>query len=127
MAALHANTVEAPVYWEQMEAQPGKFDFSSVDAIVDGARATTSASCSLVRHLEKRQHALRAHLVKNDTKRFPRVIRPDGEPIDVLSPLSRNTLDADKAAFVALTHHLKEIDGDKHTVIVIQVRTSRAT
>src|ERR1700758_1452910 len=31
MAALHANTIEAPVYWEQFEAQPGKFDFSNVD------------------------------------------------------------------------------------------------
>src|SRR5512140_2380684 len=26
MEALHANTVEAPVYWEQLEPQPGKFD-----------------------------------------------------------------------------------------------------
>src|SRR6516162_6835846 len=25
MAALHANTIEAPVYWEQIEAQRGKF------------------------------------------------------------------------------------------------------
>jgi hypothetical protein len=24
---LHANTVEAPVYWEQIEAQPGKFNW----------------------------------------------------------------------------------------------------
>src|ERR1700691_448267 len=28
MAALHANTVEAPVYWEQLEAPQGHFDFS---------------------------------------------------------------------------------------------------
>ncbi len=39
MAALHANTMEAPVYWEQMEPQPGKFDFTNLDAIVTGARA----------------------------------------------------------------------------------------
>src|SRR5215475_8188728 len=39
MAALHANTVEAPVYWEQLEPQQGKFDFSNVDALVEGARA----------------------------------------------------------------------------------------
>src|SRR5450432_4917056 len=25
---MHVNTLEVPVYWEQVEAQPGKFDFS---------------------------------------------------------------------------------------------------
>jgi hypothetical protein len=59
--------------------------------------------------------------VKTDTKRFPRVIRPDGEPIDVLSPLSHNTLEADGAAFVALMRHLKQIDNEQHTVLMIQV------
>ena len=39
MAALHANTVEAPVYWEQLEAQEGHFDFTNVDQIIEGARS----------------------------------------------------------------------------------------
>ena len=38
LEAMHANTVEAPVYWEQLEAEPGKFDFSTADALVQGAR-----------------------------------------------------------------------------------------
>ena len=38
LAALHANTVEAPVYWEQIEPQQGKFNWDNVDAIVKGAR-----------------------------------------------------------------------------------------
>ena len=122
MATLHANTLEAPVYWEQFEAQEGQFDYTNVDAIVQGAR----------------QHDLRVVLlwfgtwkngnmhyvpawVKADSKRFPRVIRPDGEPIDVLSPLGMNTLAADKTAFVTLVRHLKQIDGEQHTVIAVQV------
>ena len=36
---LHANTAEIPVYWEVIEPQPSKFDFSSVDKIIAGARA----------------------------------------------------------------------------------------
>ena len=38
LEAMHVNTVEAPAYWEQIESQRGKFDFSSVDALLAGAR-----------------------------------------------------------------------------------------
>ena len=122
MAALHANTVEAPVYWEQLEAQEGHFDFTSVDQIVEGARAHHLRVVLLWFGTWKNGNNHYAPVwVKTDTKRFPRVIRRDGEPIDVLSPLSRNTLDADKVAFVALMRHLKQIDGAQHTVLMMQV------
>ncbi|HEY2468668.1 MAG TPA: DUF5597 domain-containing protein [Terracidiphilus sp.] len=122
MAALHANTVEAPVYWEQFEPQPGKFDFSNVDAIVDGARAHKLHAVILWFGTWKNgnMHYVPTW-VKEDTRRFPRIIRADGEPIDVLSPLSRNTLEADKTAFTTLTHHLNQIDGEQHTILLIQV------
>jgi len=114
--------VEAPVYWEQFEAQEGHFDFTNVDQIVEGARAHNLHAVLLWFGTWKNgnMHYVPAW-VKTDTKRFPRVIRPDGEPIDVLSPLSRNTLEADKAAFVALTRHLKQIDSQQHTVLLVQV------
>ena len=35
---LHANTLEIPIYWEQFEPEPGKFDPSIVDLIIKGAR-----------------------------------------------------------------------------------------
>lgn len=122
MAALHANTVEAPVYWEQMEPQPGKFDFANVDAIVEGARAHNLHVVLLWFGTWKNGNMHYAPAwVKEDTARFPRVIRADGEPIDVLSPLSRNTLEADKAAFTALMHHLSQIDSEQHTILLMQV------
>ena len=122
MAALHANTVEAPVYWEQFEPQPGKFDFTNVDAIVNGARAHNLHVVVLWFGTWKNgnMHYVPTW-VKEDTSRFPRIIRADGEPIDVLSPLSGNTLDADKTAFAALMHHLNQIDGEQHTILLIQV------
>ena len=122
MAALHANTVEAPVYWEQFEAEPGHFDYSNIDKIVEGARAHNLHVVLLWFGTWKNgnNHYVPAW-VKADTTRFPRTIRPDGEPIDVLSPLSRNTLEADKSAFVALMRHLKQIDNQHHTVLMIQV------
>jgi hypothetical protein len=122
MAALNANTIEAPVYWEQFEPQEGHFDFSNVDKIVEGARSHNLHLVLLWFGTWKNgnMHYVPAW-VKTDSKRFPRVIRHDGEPIDVLSPLSRNTLEADKGAFVKLTRHLKQIDGEQHTVLLIQV------
>ena len=122
MAALHANTIEAPVYWEQFEPQPDRFDFTNVDAIVEGARAHNLHVVLLWFGTWKNgnMHYVPGW-VKSDTRRFPRIIRPDGEPIDVLSPMSRNTLEADKSAFVALMRHLKQIDNEQHTVILMQV------
>jgi beta-galactosidase GanA len=122
MAALHANTMAAPVYWEQLEPQQGHFDFSIVDQIVEGARAHNLHLVLLWFGTWKNgnMHYVPAW-VKEDPKRFPHTIRPDGEPIDVLSPGSRNTLEADKAAFVALMRHLKKIDNEQHTILLIQV------
>ena len=122
MAALNANTLEAPVYWEQLESVPGHFDFTNVDQLIEGARAHNLYVILLWFGTWKNgnMHYVPAW-VKSDTKRYPRIIRSDGEPIDVLSPLSQNTLDADKAAFTALMRHLRQIDGEQHTVLMVQV------
>ena len=118
---LHANTMEAPVYWEQMEPQEGKFNWDNVDALVNGAREHNLHVVLLWFGTWKNgnMHYV-PQWVKTDTKRFPRVTRADGNPIDVLSASSRSNLDADKAAFTALMRHLKEIDGDQHTVLMVQ-------
>lgn len=122
LADLHANTVEAPVYWEQVEPQPGKFNWDNVDLLVKGAREHNLHVVLLWFGTWKNgnMHYV-PQWVKTDTKRFPRVIRADGEPIDVLSANSRSNLEADKAAFVALMRHLKELDGTEHTVLLVQV------
>lgn len=44
----------------------------------------------------------------------------DGTMSYCLSRMERTTLEADKKAFVALMTHLKQIDGETHTVIMIQ-------
>ena len=38
MEYLHANTIEIPIYWDQIEKQPGQFDFSSIDRLLTEAR-----------------------------------------------------------------------------------------
>lgn len=122
MAALHANTLEAPVYWEQLEPEPGKFDFTNVDALVEGARAHNLRLILLWFGTWKNGNMHYAPAwVKNEPARFPRIINQDGEPIDVLSPLSRNTLEADKTAFTALARHLNQLDNSEHTILFLQV------
>lgn len=122
MAALHANTIEAPVYWEQFEPREGQFDHTNVDQLVEGTRAHHLHVVLLWFGTWKNgnMHYVPAW-VKNDPVRFPHVIRADGEAIDVLSAISRNNLEADKTAFAALMCHLRQIDSETHTVLLIQV------
>jgi hypothetical protein len=122
LAALHANTVEAPVYWEQIEPQMGQFDFDNVDQLVKGAREQNLHVVLLWFGTWKNgnMHYV-PKWVKTDPRRFPRMINANGEPIDVLSANSRSNLEADKTAFAALMRHLKGLDGDEHTVLMVQV------
>lgn len=122
LEALHANTIEAPVYWEQVEPQPGQFDWSNVDQIVKGARDHNLRVVLLWFGTWKNgnMHYV-PEWIKTDTKRFPRVIRADGESTDVLSANSRTNLEADKGAFTALMRHLKALDGVEHTILFVQV------
>lgn len=122
LADLHVNTVEAPVYWELMEPTPGKFDFTNVDLLVEGAREHHLKLVLLWFGTWKNgQNHYVPEWIKTDPKKYPREQNDHGKLLDVMSPNSTTNLEADKHAFAALLHHLKEIDGSKHTVIMIQV------
>lgn len=122
LEALHVNTVEAPVYWEHLEPQPGKFDFSTVDLLVNGAREHNLRLVILWFGTWKNGQAHYVpDWVKSDLKKYPRVISAHGKVLDVLSPNSSNNLEADKHAFTAMMRHIKEIDTTQRTVLMIQV------
>jgi beta-galactosidase GanA len=121
-AAMHVNTLEVPVYWEQLEPSEGKFDDTVVDNVVEQARAHHVRLILLWFATWKNGKMHYApEWVKNDTKRFPRMITPAGLPIDVLSPNSPTNYTADAAAFAHLMAHLRQIDGTQHTVIMMQL------
>jgi len=120
--AMHANTVEAPVYWEQMEPTKGTFDFSNVDLLVAQAREHKFHLVLLWFGTWKNgQNHYVPEWIKSDPKTYAREENAYGKLLDVMSPNSPATLEADKTAFAALMRHVKSIDAAQHTVIMIQV------
>lgn len=122
LVQLHANTAMVPVYWQAIEPEPGQFDFSSVDTTIDGARKHGLHLTLLWFGTWKNGGmAYTPTWVKEHPEKYPRMIDENGHPIDVLSPLSDANMDADSTAFAALMSHLRNVDGEQHTVILVQV------
>ena len=122
IVALHCNTVLAPAYWRLVEPQEGKFDFTTVDGLIRGARQHHVRLALL--WFGSWKNSMSSYVpdwVKENQQRFPRAVRDDGTSLEILSALSPNNLAADSNAFVALMRHLKEFDSADHTVILVQV------
>jgi hypothetical protein len=122
MVALHLNTVVLPVAWETIEPKEGKFDFTVVDGLLGGARENGLKLVVLWFGAWKNTFSSYAPAwVKEDQERFPLVQTSDGRGTERLSPFSQEVRNADASAFAALMHHLRQVDGDKHTVLMVQV------
>jgi hypothetical protein len=122
LEAMHANTAEIPVYWELVEPEPGKFDFHTIDDVVQGAR----------------QHGLRLVLlwfatwkngamtytpawVKENPSTYFRARSATGQAMNSISPFCTAARDADGRAFAVVMQHIKSIDASERTVIMMQV------
>lgn len=118
---LHANTLEIPVYWEQFEPEPGKFDTSVIDTIIKQARNHHVRLVLLWFGTWKNGSSHYIPLwMKRQPDKYPRIIGKDGRRVDSPSPHAPAMLAADIHAFSALMRHLKAAD-TQHTVIMVQV------
>jgi Domain of unknown function (DUF5597)/Beta-galactosidase len=119
---VHGNTIEIPVYWDQVEPTEGKFDFTSVDALLTMARRYEVKLILLWFATWKNGNMDYAPTwVKTDPHRFKRVMSPIGSNLWGLSSFCKANLEADKKAFIALCKHLKAKDSNEHTLIGLQV------
>jgi hypothetical protein len=118
---VHANTLEVPVYWEQLEAQQGKFDFSLVDTLLNQARKNKVHLVLLWFATWKNgsSHYM-PEWMKREPGKYPNITGKDGKPVDSPSPNIVLTMEADKRAFATFMKYLKKTDG-QHTVIMVQV------
>jgi hypothetical protein len=118
---MHANTLEIPIYWEQIEARQGVFDFSVVDTILSQARQHDKHLVLLWFATWKNgSNHYMPEWMKRNPARYPNITGSKGQAIDSPSPHSAATLDADIKAFTAVMAHLKKAD-TQHTVLMVQV------
>jgi beta-galactosidase GanA len=119
---MNLNTVVAPVYWELMEPQEGRFNFGLVDDLIRDARKHHIKLVLLWFGTWKNSMSCYApEWMKVDQARFPRTQSSNGTKAEIISPFSKNALLADKAAFTKLLQHIKQTDAQQHTVLMIQV------
>ncbi len=124
---MNANTLEIPVYWEQIEPEEGTYDFSMVDLLLEQARERDVRLVLLWFATWKNgsNHYMPAWM-KRQPKKYPNVVGKDGKPVDSPSPHALATREADSKAFAALMRHLKKADPQR-TVIMVQVENEPGT
>lgn len=115
------NAVLVPVSWESFEPREGEFDHSTIDWMIEDAKANELKLIVLWFATWKNGESHYAPLwVKQDRQRFPYGKGRTGT-FEIISALSDNAREADARAFGQLCKRIAEIDTDG-TVIAIQVQ-----
>jgi len=118
---MHANTLEVPIYWEQIEPQRGAFNFSLVDTLLTQARQHHVRVVLLWFATWKNgSNHYMPEWMKRDAVKYPNISGRNDKLIDSPSPHAEATLEADRTAFAAVMRYLKKAD-TQHTVIMVQV------
>lgn len=119
---MNLNTVLTPVYWELIEKQEGKFDFSLIDDLILKARNENLKLIFL--WFGSWKNSMSSHVpewIKLNQKKYPRIKDDKGKSHEILTPFSENNLQADLNAFKKLMAHIKDFDQKYQTVIMVQV------
>ena len=124
--AMHINTLLGAVTWESVEPVEGCFDFSRLDEVILDARKWGVRLVLLwFGGYKNGMSGCVPGWVKRDGARFPRARVRTGEGrevvVEVLSPFCAENWRAEAKAFGALMAHLRELDAEHGTVVMVQV------
>ena len=120
--SMHANTLEIPIYWEQFEPEPGKFDYSMIQMVLDQARERDVRLVLLWFATWKNgSNHYMPQWMKNDPQKYPNLMNKEGRYVDSPSPHATASMEADAKAFTEFMAYLKKAD-PQHTVIMVQVQ-----
>lgn len=122
LKGLNLNTVILPVAWETVEVQEGVFDFAAVDGLIAQARREKMKLVILWFGLWKNSESYYVPMwVKQDIRTYYRAEDAKGGRIYTISPFCDAAVEKDAHAFSQLMSHIKEVDEQENTVIMVQV------
>ena len=122
LKVANLNTVFVPISWELIEPTEGKYNLTSIDAVVQTARKHQLKLVILWLATWKNGTSPYAPIwLMKDTDRFWRVKNKEGKNTQTLSAFCKATLEADKKAYQQVMKHLASIDSVQNTVLAMQV------
>ena len=121
IALYHGNTMEAPVYWYQLEPEQDVYDMSLVQGLIDQARSRGLYLIILWFGANKNGHPNYApEYIKLHPEIYRIAVSADGSPAPSISPHCSELLQRDLKAFKRFISFLKEYD-DGETVLAVQI------
>ena len=120
--AAGLNTLLATVYWEQLEPEEGKFDFTRVDDMIRQARKNDMHLVFL--WFASWKNGVTSHIplwMKENQQKYALAETAAGKSVSILSTFCEANRDADARAFAALLGHIREVDAREQTVLMIQI------
>lgn len=122
LKAMNLNTILVPVYWELIETEEGKFDFSLYQQLITEARTNHLKIVFL--WFASWKNSMSSHVpawVKLNQDKYPRAMDDKNRSQEILTPFSENNLQADLKAFTRFMGFIKDVDKGQQTVIMVQV------
>lgn len=135
--AMGMNALKVPVKWSMVEPKQGVYDFSYLDhaksmaekhhlrLILDWFGHYASGDGTIYGNLTGELYA--PYYIVSDEKTYPRAVDADGGPHhNTVSYNYPPAVDREVAAFRAFMEHIKQVDSQTYTILMIQVENEIA-